>query len=378
VAKEMIRKMLFEFSGFMLAGTGAALLWANIYPHSYEEFYHATHFLVNDVAMALFFALAAKEVWEALLPGGKLSTWGKASMPVVATIGGMAGPALVYAGGCYCFSQMDILRGTAIPCATDIAFSFLAARIVFGATHPAIPFLLMLAIVDDAGCLVVLAMCYPSPEMNLIAFFVLVPIAIIVGLMMRKKKVQSFWLYLLIPGSISWLGFHLGGIHSALALVPVIPLMPHAAGADIGPFVNEEKKRRDTLSRFEAWWEHPVQVILGFFGLVNAGVVFSSFGPATFLVLAGLLVGKPVGITLFALIGKRFGLELPDGMNKKDLIVVGIAAGIGFTVALFVSSVAFTKGSAALDAAKMGALLSFFAFVLTWAVAKILRIKKAT
>jgi len=112
------------------------------------------------------------------------------------------------------------------------------------------------------------------------------------------------------------------------------------------------------------------------FGLLNAGVVFSAIGAPTYLILIGLLVGKPVGIWLSAVaIAKGLKFGFPEGLDSKNLVVIGFAAGIGFTVALFVATVAFPTGDIQ-DAAKMGALGSFAAALLTWLVAKLLGVQK--
>jgi len=386
-------RFLFENSMFLIAGAIAGLIWANVDHAGYALFTHGElgadgelhgpghlfHFIINDVAMAFFFAIAAKEVWEALLPGGDLSSWKTAGTPLIATAGGMLGPAALYVGGALILGQHTLLKGWAVPMATDIAFSYLLARLIFGPRHPAIPFLLLLAIADDAGGLIVLAVFYPTGEMHLGLFFGLVTLAVVSALLMRQKlRLRSFWWYM-IPGAVSWTGFHFGGIHPALGLVPIIPCMPHAK-TDLGVFAVEEQARTDTLNRFEQWWQRPVELILGLFGLVNAGVALSSFGAGTALVTLGLLVGKPLGITLFVLvIAKRFlKLELPRGMDTRDLVVVGITAGIGFTVALFVSTVAFAHGSKHLDPVKMGALLSFAAAIFAVIAARLLGIKPLT
>ena len=130
-------------------------------------------FLVNDILMALFFALAAKEVWEAMLPGGALSNPRRAATPLLATVGGLIGPALLYILGAVLVGQSgwfgqegDLARGWAVPCATDIAFSYLVARAIFGVGHPAIAFLLLLAIADDAAGLAILAIAYPQAPLQ--------------------------------------------------------------------------------------------------------------------------------------------------------------------------------------------------------------------
>ena len=120
----------------------------------------------------------------------------------------------------------------------------------------------------------------------------------------------------------------------------------------------------------------PVEVILFFFGLANAGVEFSAMGAATWLVLAGLIIGKPVGIALFGWFAARvLGLGLPEGMRISDLVVIGCVAAIGFTVALFVAGVAFPPGPVQ-DAAKMGALFSFGAAGIAIVVGRIMRVER--
>ena len=381
-------QFLFDNSAFLITGAIAALVWANFDKAAYEDFINAdllewlgisdghrdapggggqghhglaVHFVINDILMAFFFAIAGKEVWEALLPGGPLSNMRKAATPLIATLGGMAGPAGLYLLGCYYTETMSELgNGWAVPMATDIAFSYLVARLIFGPGHVAIPFLLLLAIADDAGGLLILAIFYPQKE--LVPLWLLATVgAIILGLLMRRLKLQSFWWYLLLPGVLSWVSFFKAGIHPALGLVPIIPTLPHAQ-TDLGLFAREELGRHDTLNEFEHWWKNPVEIFLGLFGLANAGVVLSSAGTGTWLVLGGLLIGKPVGITLFTWLGmKTLKLELPTGMGLRHLLTVGMVAGIGFTVALFVATAAFKPGTPELDPVKMGALGSFAA-----------------
>jgi NhaA family Na+:H+ antiporter len=244
--------------------------------------------------------------------------------------------------------------------ATDIAFSYLVARFIFGPGHVAIPFLLLLAIADDAGGLLVLAIAYPQHSLH-VEWLALAVVAVLSGFALRKMKCQNFWWYLLIPGTLCWFAFYQTGIHPALGLVPIIPTLPHAH-TDLGIFARNELKRDDTLNAFEHWFKNPVEIILGLFGLVNAGVLFSAMGTGTHLVVIGLLVGKPLGIFFFSWLGEKlFKLQLPHGMSYRHLFVVGLVAGIGFTVALFVAGVAFQKGHPAQEAVKMGALLSFVA-----------------
>jgi NhaA family Na+:H+ antiporter len=412
-------KLLTEYSLLLIIGAFIALIWANIDYDSYHHFVeypiwkdgfighahvdsdgqmHRTltlHYLVNDLLMAFFFAVAGKEVWEAVaLKSGSLR--GKKSFtPLFATAGGMFGPIAVYLGlaaflGSETYSA--VANGWAIPTATDIAFSYLVGRLIFGAGHPAVSFLLLLAIADDAVGLVILAIFYPSAELQpsfvFYAALAATLVFIIANWLPRKldggdpkkpvsemvRKRFSFWPYAL-AGVISWLCFQESGIHPALGLLFIIPAIPHAE-IDFGMFASEEENEHDLLNDIEHSLKIPVEFILFFFGLMNAGVAFSSVGPATWLVLAGLLIGKPFGIFIFGWIAAspmKFGL--PEGMKYVDLFVLGAVAAIGFTVSLFVASVAFPAG-AVQDAAKMGALMSFGCAFVAMALGKLLKVEK--
>ena len=328
-----------ESSLALPVGAVIALVWANTRPIGYERFAHAVEFSVNDVAMVFFFALAAKEVVEAMAPDGALHTWRRAALPVVAATGGMVAPALLYVLG---VSQANpaLIRGWAIPCATDIVFSYLVANAIFR-RHPAVPFLLLLAIADDALGLVVLAVFYPAAELHLLIGVLLMAAAMLVAHLLRRARVGSFWPYVIGPGVFSWTALYWSGLHPALALVPIVPFF----------------YRRKALGDFDAWWKHPVQVVLFVFGLVNAGVPLAGLGTGTWAVLAGLMAGKPLGIVAAVAIGVACGLRLPARFGWRDLVVVGCASGIGFTVALFFASAAFPRGPL-LDETKLGALLS--------------------
>jgi Na+:H+ antiporter, NhaA family len=364
-------RLIIDNSLLLVAGALAALIWANLDLHSYEHYAHAMHFAVNDIGMVFFFALAAKEVFEATLPGGALSSPRKAATPVLAAIGGMAAPALIYVGIVTTAGNPELVRGWAIPCATDIAFSYLAITAVFNRTHPAVPFLLLLAIADDAMGLIILAVFYPSGAVSagkLVAW--LLP-AMAFAELMRRRRVKSYWPYVFGTGALAWTGLYLGGLHPALALVPIVPLMPHAK-RDLGMFDPREPHQADTLNRFEHDFKVPVQIVLFFFGFANAGVPLSAVGTVTWAVLAGLLIGKPLGILAFTRLGQALGFECAPGLNYRAIAVLGVAAAIGFTVALFFTTAAFPPG-ATLNAAKMGALLSFGALPLTIAIARLLK-----
>jgi len=415
-----------NYSLLLIFGAVTALIWANVDAESYKKFvdfeligdffvgyahYDAAgqveyrsltlHYLVNDVLMAFFFAIAAKEVWEAVILQNGSLRGKKAATPLVATVGGMAGPILVYLGLAAILGSETydaVARGWAIPTATDIAFSYLVGRMVFGAGHPAVRFLLLLAIADDAAGLIILAVFYPSgelaPEWLLLSVAAAVAVFLLANWLPRKldrgkedrptstwvRDKLSFWPYL-VAACLSWYGFQEAGIHPALGLLPIVPTIPHADRA-FGIFSEAEQYLTDLLNHIEHLLKHPVEVILFFFGLLNAGVEFSSIGSPTWLVLAGLLIGKPAGVLFFGWLAARpMGLGLPQGMRVVDLFVIGCVSAIGFTVSLFIASVAFDStvmlGDIRVqDAAKMGALFSFIAALVSIVAGKVTKVVK--
>ena len=358
-------------SGLLILGTGIAILWANVEAASYFRFAHRLHFVVNDIGMAFFFALAAKEVVEATAPGGALHSPRRAAMPLAAAVGGMLGPALIFVTLTIVLDRPNLERGWAIPTATDIAFSYLAARFIFGAKHPAIPFLLLLAIADDALGLLVIAAFYPTGPLRLTEFAIFVGAGMVLAWRLQTRRVVSFWPYVIGGGVLSWIGFYRGGLHPALALVPIIPFLPHAA-RDPGLFV-EAPHAHDPLNEFEHRFKRPVDLLLFFFGVTNAGVVLSNAGAGTWFVLTSILLGKPAGIVTATALSSLAGLHLPRAVAWRDIIVVGIVAGIGFTVALFFATAAFPYGRL-LDETKLGALMSIGAALLGVVAARILKV----
>lgn len=192
--------------------------------------------------------------------------------------------------------------------------------------------------------------------------------------LLRRIGTGNFWLYVFGPGLLSWLGLHYGGIHPALALVPIVPLMPHDR-FDLTRFGSRAAIRLATMQQFEEWWRVPVQVILLASGLVNAGVPVTSAGAVTAAVTLALVLGKPIGVTAATVIGELFGLRRPAGLDYRALVVMGVTAGIGFTVALFFTTASFPPGRV-LDEAKMGALLSVLAAPIAIVLGRALRIKR--
>lgn len=347
------------------------------------------HFLINDIFMVFFFGIAMKEVTEAFLPGGSLSSLQKASLPVIGTLGGVIGPAAVYVLLTLMFKtghgQTAMLHGWAIPTATDIAYSWLFARLVFGAVHPAVTFLLVLAVLDDLIGMMIIAIFYSSNIQ--IEWLALLAAGIAAAYTLRMVGVKNFWAYVLLGGIPAWFGLLWTGVHSSLALVFIVPFMPaHRVSHDELFDAEEMEHEHDTLNMFEHFFKSPVDIGLFFFGLANAGVPTSSAGMGTLITISAILFGKTIGIFLFSFVGNKvFRLSFPPHTGLKEVFVLGIVAAIGFTVAIFVTTVAFGTPPESIPVSianmyekemKMGALLSFGSGFLALLIGSLVGIKK--
>jgi len=394
--KKSFVNLLQEFSIPLIAGVFVALAAANLAPEAYQYWFGAGHdakhwevpghfaifghhltinFLVNDIFMVFFFGIAAKEIAEACLPGGSLNPFKKALNPLCATIGGVVGPVAVFFGAAYfafqagmfpeAYSWAEVSKGWGIPTATDIALAWLIARTVFGKGHPAINFLLLLAVADDALGLGIIAIFYGDPAYPAEpAWLGLVALGMAVAFAMRRMDVNKWQPYIFIAGPIAWSGLILAHLHPALALVFIVPFLPPPK-RDTGLFVKADEVDQDHLNeehsplhQFEHSMKGFVDFGLFFFALANAGVAFGGIGPMTWIIFGSLVVGKTIGITGFAWLAIKLGLPLPDRMGMKELVMAGFIAALGLTVALFVSGAAFPANADLQGQAKMGALFS--------------------
>ncbi|HKZ16814.1 MAG TPA: Na+/H+ antiporter NhaA [Geobacteraceae bacterium] len=374
--------LLREFSIPLIAGVVVALLWANIAPDSYNHLNHAPligslsfHFITNELFMVFFFGIAAVEITQSCLPGGDLSPPGKAVNPLLATLGGILGPVIVYFALNHFIGSEALHNGWGIPTATDIALAWLVARLVFGDNHPVIAFLLLLAIADDAIGLAIIAIFYPDPAHPVAPIWLLLTGAgMAAAYILRRYGMKNYWPYIVLGGIPSWTGLHAAHLHPALALVFIVPFLPHPM-RETKHIFEEDPADVSTLASFEHEWKIIVDFGMFMFGLANAGVEVTAVGTATWLVFVSLLVGKTAGIFSMGYLGEKLGFPLPNAMGYKELMVAGLIAGIGFTVALFVAGEAFAS-PAIQGAAKMGAMLSILAFPLAIILSRILKIRK--
>jgi Na+:H+ antiporter, NhaA family len=356
----MPRLVHFALEHLLLLPLGAviALLWVNWGPESYFRFAFASAFAVNDVAMALFFALITKEVVEATARGGVLHTWRRAVVPLIAAAAAGLLTAWLHVFIVKAIGEPVLAEAWPVTLASDIAVSYAIGRLIFG-PHAVIPFLLLLSIASNAVGFVALALFDPIRQGHVSLGGPLIGVALGVAFALRRMRVKSVWAYLLGAGTVSWLGFFLGGIHSALALVPIVPFMPHAA-RDPGFFVDASPNAKDTLSRLEVLARHPVQIILFLFGLVNAGVPAGAFEEGVWGLPIAMLVGKPLGVLAASGAAVAVGLKLDHRIGWRELTVVGLILPLGFSVALFFSTALLPPGQLRSEAS-MGVLIALSA-----------------
>jgi NhaA family Na+:H+ antiporter len=351
-------------------GCAAALVWANTFQESYSRFAHATTFLVKDVGMAFFFALITKEVAEATVPGGALHPWRRAALPVAAAIGSVAMSIAIYLAVAHNYGEHMLEGGWVAACAIDIPGSYIIARLIFG-RHPAVPFLLLLAISADAMGLFAVAVLHPVGDAHPLIGLALMAVAVGGAAALKHRHVKSFWLYLIGPGVVSWWALFLGGVHPALALVPIVPFFPHGRH-DRGLMVEPAPQAHDTLTLFERWWQLPVEGVLFLFGLVNAGVPLHGLEEGMWAIPLAAL-GRPIGIVVAAGVAIAAGLHLPLRVGWRELVVVGCTATIGLVFALFFATAVMPLGVLLLEL-KMGALVTIAGGGLAFAAARLLRV----
>ena len=304
---------------------------------------------INDVLMCFFFFIVTLEIKREFI-NGELSRPKQASLPIIAAIGGMAVPAIIYV--IINLETGNTLRGWAIPSATDIAFSIGVLSLLGSRVPVSLKiFLMALAIIDDLGAIVIIAFFY-STELQYM-YLILMLGTFIALLVINKLGVKKFMPYLLI-GFFLWYFTHESGIHSTISGVLLALTIPHR---------NHEKdfslllKLEHVLSPYVAFGIMPL------FALANAGVslegisINTLMNPVPFGILCGLFFGKQIGVFLFSYLSIKFKFaEMPSNSNWIKLYGVGVLTGIGFTMSLFVGNLAFIENNQYMDGVKIGVL----------------------
>jgi NhaA family Na+:H+ antiporter len=325
---------------------------------------------INYILMTIFFFVVGLEI-KRELTSGHLSRFRDAIMPFIAAIGGMALPALIYLA----IAGSEAPRGWAIPIATDIALAVGALALLGNLVLPSLrTFLLGLAVIDDIGAILIIAFIYSSGVAISWLFAAVATVVVIV--LVKRFGVRNTYIYVLF-GIALWYTFYRTGIHPTLAGVALGLLTPNAP-KEVDSHLDVED---GTLSVIE-WLEaklHPwsTYVVVPIFAFANTGVILTSealknasTSVIAWGIFAGLVIGKPVGILLAMVSAKKLNIgDYPSGARNSDVLATGSAAGIGFTVAIFISSLAFTDAAqrdiaiiAVITASIVSGLLSWILF----------------
>ncbi|KAA1198502.1 Na+/H+ antiporter NhaA [Vibrio cholerae] len=318
--------------------------------HTYVFGMSVSHW-INDGLMAVFFLLIGLEVKRELLEGA-LKSRETAIFPAIAAVGGMLAPALIYVA--FNFNDPAAIQGWAIPAATDIAFA-LGIMALLGKRVPVSlkVFLLALAIIDDLGVVVIIALFYSS-DLSTIALtigFIMTGVLF----MLNAKHVTKLSIYL-VAGLILWIAVLKSGVHATLAGVVIGFAIP----------LKGNKGEHSPLKHLEhSLHPYVAFAILPVFAFANAGISLqgvSLAGLTSMLPLGvalGLFLGKPLGIFSFSWAAVKLGVaKLPEGINFKHIFAVSVLCGIGFTMSIFISSLAFGQANEAYDTyARLGILM---------------------
>lgn len=367
--KSTLRQFLdSEASGGLILMAVAALAIVVANSPVADVYFHALHVYlgplslqhwINDALMSVFFLLVGLEIKREMLDG-QLSSWSRRILPGAAAAGGMALPALIYIG--FNLSDPSTLRGWAIPTATDIAFA-LGVLSLLGDRVPASlkTFLAALAIIDDLGAVIVIAIFYTA-DINVLALAVA---AVLIAnlVILNRSSVKNIWAYLGL-GVLLWIAVFLSGIHATLAGVVLALAIP----LKVTPGTPEAAHEDSPLHKLEHALQKPVAFfIVPIFGFANAGVSFAGASasvlaePVTIGVAAGLLLGKLGGVLgTVALLVKSGLAQLPARATWSQMTGVSLLCGIGFTMSLFIGLLAFPDASSQ-DHVKIGILAGSFA-----------------
>jgi NhaA family Na+:H+ antiporter len=350
-------------------GLVIAVVWANTDGVSYFRFAHALQFIVNDIGMVFFVAVVTEEALEAVMPGGALHRWRRTLLPIAAAVGGVLGATAVYVLYLRERSEFMLLEAWPVAAAQDVALAYFVAKAIFQARRGPVGFLLIVAIVSDAIAIASLAIWQPAHPERLPLAVALVAIAVGLAAALRKARVDRIWIYLITSGTLSWIACYWSGIQPALALVPVVPFLPHRS-RHVGL---SAEAQRVTPRRLDHIFKYTVQVVLLLYGIVNGGVVIAGEMPGAWAVLLAALIGRPVGILASIALGVAAGLRLPVRLHWRELIVVSLAASGGFTFALFFAASVIPAGPL-LNELKLGALSTVVSALLAFAAARLLHV----
>ena len=302
---------------------------------------------VNDGLMAIFFFVIGLELKREILEG-ELSSFDRMLLPAIAAVGGMAAPALIYI--LININNPENMSGWAIPTATDIAFS-LAVLLIIGKSVPLSlkVFLLSLAIIDDLGAVLIIAFFYTAEISSVYLLYSLIVFGLLVVVNLSGN--QKMYIYMVL-GIFLWYFVLKSGVHATIAGVLLATTIPNNV---------ENNVDHSMLKHLEHKLHNFVGIlVLPVFAFFNSDINFSDvtmssvYSPLSMGVILGLLLGKPIGITLFTYVGMKTKLfSLPENVTLKDVFGLSLLCGIGFTMSLFINGLAFTE-TYLIDSSKLG------------------------
>ena len=302
---------------------------------------------VNDGLMAIFFFVIGLELKREILEG-ELSSFDRMVLPAIAAVGGMAAPALIYI--LININNPENMSGWAIPTATDIAFS-LAVLLIIGKSVPLSlkVFLLSLAIIDDLGAVLIIAFFYTAEISSVYLLYSLIVFGLLIVVNLSGN--QKMYIYMVL-GIFLWYFVLKSGVHATIAGVLLATTIPNNV---------ENNVDHSMLKHLEHKLHNFVGIlVLPVFAFFNSDINFSDvtmssvYSPLSMGVILGLLLGKPIGITLFTYVGMKTKLfSLPENVTLKDVFGLSLLCGIGFTMSLFINGLAFTE-TYLIDSSKLG------------------------
>jgi NhaA family Na+:H+ antiporter len=393
-----------RFAWALLGGAGLATAWVNLSPATY---YDTMEFrlldlplpgwiaaeaaivtpmtVASELLMAFFMFFVGKELWEALILDRGALAGRRAFLPAGAVIGALLGAVIVWvlhSAAVITDEWVPFGAGWPLPIGSDIVVGFVVGRMVFGAGHPALHLLLLLTIASNILGILILGLAYPVAGLQLL--WLILPAAASVGVWYlfgrrptgaaterEKRRGMALWPYA-VAGAISWLGTVEAGLPGALGLLPIIPAIPHADRA-FGLFAEAEEFLHDPLNRLAHLLVKPLSVVLFLFGLTRGGIDLAAFAPTTLTVLAAMWIGKPLGLFAGALLAARlFNLPMPAGVRIRDLALVAVISGIGFTAPVLGLDSTLPGGAMA-EAARLGLALSLLAWPFALVLARFLQ-----
>ena len=399
-----------RFAIALIAGAALATIWVNLSPETYYDLIEFRLFdlplpsfmmtiassvtplaMVSNLLMPLFFFFVGKELWEALvLERGALSLSRQPLLPLGAFIGSALGAVAVWLIATALLDPLGeagLRAGWASGIGSDVVLCYVIGRAVFGRSHPALHFLLLLTVTQDIVALSITAATLPFEGFHVI-WAIGSPLAalavwVLFGRHHRRsdasevvhQRAASLVPYAL-AGGVSWLCFALAGFPPELGLLPIIPAIPHASHS-FGIFAEAEGLLHDPLNRLVSALTQPIAIVLFLFGLTRGAIYLTAFGPATQAVLSTFWIGKPLGFLAGTSLALTFGGgKVPAGMRLADFVLLALITATGFVAPLTVLDLSLSGGITNAEA-RLGLALSLLIGPATILGALIFRRKRA-